>query len=76
MKRYWVYIVSNKSKRLYVGFTDDIIRRVFEHKQKIFPSSFIAQHVYDILVFYEEYHGCSAPRCARRTSRDGAGRRS
>jgi putative endonuclease len=55
MKRYWVYIMSNKSRRLYVGFTDDIIRRVIEHKEKIFPSSFTAQYVYDMLVFYEEY---------------------
>lgn len=55
MKRYWVYIMSNKSRRLYVGFTDDIIRRVIEHKEKVFPSSFTAQYVYDMLVFYEEY---------------------
>ena len=55
MKRYWVYIVSNKSRKLYVGFTDDIFRRVIEHKEKIFPSSFTAQYVYDMLVFYEEH---------------------
>ena len=55
MKRYWVYIVSNKSRRLYTGFTDDLVRRVIEHKEKIFPSSFTAQYVYDMLVFYEEY---------------------
>jgi putative endonuclease len=55
MKRYWVYIMSNKSRRLYVGFTDDIFRRVIEHKEKIFPNSFTAQYVYDLLMFYEEY---------------------
>lgn len=55
MKRYWVYIMSNKSRRLYVGFTDDIFRRTIEHKEKLFPSSFTAQYVYDVLVFYEEY---------------------
>jgi putative endonuclease len=55
VKRYWVYIVSNKSRRLYTGFTDDLVRRVIEHKEKIFPSSFTAQYVYDMLVFYEEY---------------------
>jgi putative endonuclease len=55
MNRYWVYIMSNKSRRLYVGFTDDIIRRVIEHKEKIFPSSFTAQYVYDMVVFYQEY---------------------
>jgi len=55
VKRYWVYIVSNKSRRLYTGLTDDLVRRVIEHKEKIFPSSFTAQYVYDMLVFYEEY---------------------
>ena len=57
MKRYWVYIMSNKSRRLYVGFTDDLFRRTIEHKEKLFPSSFTAQYVYDMLVFYEEYSG-------------------
>ena len=47
--------MSNKSRRLYTGFTDDLFRRVIEHKEKIFPSSFTAQYVYDMLVFYEEY---------------------
>jgi putative endonuclease len=47
--------MSNKSRRLYTGFTDDLVRRVIEHKEKIFPSSFTAQYVYDMLVFYEEY---------------------
>ena len=55
MRRYWAYIMSNKSRRLYAGFTDDIYRRVIEHKEKIFPNSFTAQYVYDMLVFYEEY---------------------
>lgn len=51
MKRYWVYIMSNKSRRLYTGFTDDMFRRTIEHKEKRFPNSFTAQYVYDILVF-------------------------
>ena len=55
MCRYWAYIMSNKSRRLYTGFTDDMCRRSFEHKYKIFPNSFTAQYVYDMLVFYEEY---------------------
>ena len=55
MKSYWVYIMSNKSRRLYAGFTDDLYRRVFEHKEKIFPSSFTAQYTYDVLVYFEEF---------------------
>jgi putative endonuclease len=55
MKRYWCYIMSNKSRRLYVGFTDDLFRRVIEHKEKLFWGSFTARCTFDMLVFYEEY---------------------
>jgi putative endonuclease len=47
--------MSNKSRRLYVGFTDDLVGRVREHKEKLFPSSFTAQYVFDMLVFYEQH---------------------
>ncbi|HEY6308504.1 MAG TPA: GIY-YIG nuclease family protein [Candidatus Angelobacter sp.] len=55
MKRFWCYIMSNKSRRLYVGFTDNLVGRVIEHKEKLFPSSFTAHYEFDMLVFYEEY---------------------
>jgi len=55
MKRFWCYIMSNKSRRLYVGFADNIVGRTVEHKEKLFPSSFTAQYVYDMLVYYEEF---------------------
>lgn len=34
MKRYFVYILSNASRTLYVGFTNDLERRVHEHRAK------------------------------------------
>ena len=35
---YWVYIITNKPKGvLYTGMTNDLNRRVFEHKQKSVP---------------------------------------
>jgi len=55
MKHFWCYIMSNKSRRLYTGFTDNIVSRTAEHKEKLFPSSFTAQYVFDLLVYYEEY---------------------
>jgi putative endonuclease len=54
MKRYWSYIMSNKSRRLYTGFTDDLAGRVIEHKQKMYPTGFTARYVFDMLVWYEE----------------------
>lgn len=36
MKQYFVYILTNKtSKVLYTGVTNDLQRRIFEHKHKM-----------------------------------------
>jgi putative endonuclease len=61
MKTYFVYIMSNKSRRLYVGFSSDLSARVFKHKNKWFEDSFTARYSFDMLVYYEAY---SNPRQA------------
>ena len=55
-KRYlfFVYIMSNKSRRLYTGVTNDIHRRAFEHKHKR-VRGFTACYCFDMLVYYEEF---------------------
>ena len=54
MKQFWVYIISNKSRRLYTGMTSDLAARVIEHKLKLYSDSFTARYCYDTLVWYEE----------------------
>jgi putative endonuclease len=50
-----VYIMTNKSDRvLYTGVTNDLVRRVFEHKEKRVPG-FTKRHNVDKLVYYESY---------------------
>jgi len=33
--QYFVYVMSNRTHVLYVGMTNDLMRRVFEHKRKL-----------------------------------------
>jgi putative endonuclease len=68
--------MSNKSRRLYVGFTDDLVSRVIQHNEKLFPGSFTARYTFDMLVFYEEYAEAGSAECAKRKSKAGAARRS
>jgi putative endonuclease len=54
MKRYFVYVMSNKSRRLYTGITSKLQKRVFEHKSKLIDG-FTSRHSFDMLVYYEEF---------------------
>src|SRR5262249_50931459 len=54
LKQYFVYIMSNKSRRVYVGITSKLFRRVFQHKNKLLPG-FTARYNFDMLVYYEEF---------------------
>jgi putative endonuclease len=50
---YYVYVLANRnSKTLYVGVTNDLVRRVYEHKQKL-VDGFTKKYCIDILVYYE-----------------------
>ena len=54
-KQYFVYIMTNKNNStLYTGVTNDLKRRVYEHKNKMFES-FTKKYNTDKLVFYEVY---------------------
>jgi putative endonuclease len=51
---YWVYMLASHSHRLYIGVTNDLKRRLIEHKTKE-SDGFTAQYNIDKLVFYEYY---------------------
>lgn len=53
-KIYFVYIMSNRSKTLYVGVTNSLIRRVREHKVGM-GSQFTARYRLDRLVYFERF---------------------
>ena len=54
MKRYYVYILTNKDNHvLYIGVTSSLVKRVFEHKNKL-AEGFTKKYNINKLVFYEE----------------------
>jgi putative endonuclease len=53
MREYFVYMLSNKYHNvLYIGFTNNIRRRVHEHKRKL-VDGFTSKYNCNILVWYE-----------------------
>jgi putative endonuclease len=55
MKRvFHVYILSNVSKMLYIGVTNDLQRRTYEHKHKLVPG-FSATYNFHRLVYFEPF---------------------
>ena len=52
--QYYVYILTNNNKTVvYTGVTNDLIRRVYEHKQHFDKSSFTSRYNVDNLVYFE-----------------------
>ena len=52
---FYVYILTNRINRvLYTGVTNDLVRRMYEHRNHLDKSSFTAQYNVDKLVYYEE----------------------
>jgi len=52
MKSYFVYIMASKTKVLYVGMTDILARRVFEHKSGL-VDGFTKRYNVNKLVYFE-----------------------
>ncbi len=51
---YFVYIMTNRSMTLYTGVTNNLMRRVREHKTGI-GSRFTAKYKLDRLVYFERF---------------------
>lgn len=52
---YYVYILTNANKNLiYIEVTNNLIRRVYEHKHLLDKGSYTARYNIDQLVYFEE----------------------
>ena len=53
MRSYWVYILASAHRTLYVGVTNDLEKRLFEHRQGL-TEGFTKKYNVDRLVYLEE----------------------
>ena len=52
LNEYYIYIMSNVSRTLCLGVTNDLQRRVYQHKQKL-SSGFTRKYNLTLLVYFE-----------------------
>ena len=51
---YYVYLMTNSNKNvLYTGVTNDLVRRVYEHKNHLDKGSFTDRYNIEYLVYFE-----------------------
>lgn len=56
MKQYYVYILTNFTNTvLYTGVTNDLVRRIFEHKNKL-ADGFTTKYNVNKLVYFEIFY--------------------
>lgn len=53
MAHWFVYIISNNAHTLYVGATNNLPKRIHEHKTKKYATSFTAKYTFDRCVYFE-----------------------
>jgi putative endonuclease len=71
-KQFFVYMMTNGPKPavLYTGVTGDLLRRVWQHKNKLIPG-FTSRYNLTRLVYYERFFSRMRPFLAKRNSKAG-----
>lgn len=52
-KLYYIYIMSNTSRMLYTGVTNNLLRRVYEHKKKLVAGYTYTYNIHKLVYFDE-----------------------
>jgi putative endonuclease len=54
-RAYWVYILASRPRgTLYVGMTNDLVRRIYLHRESLVPG-FTKRYGVKLLVYYEQH---------------------
>ena len=67
----FVYILASKTRRLYVGVTNDLVRRVWEHRMEVVPG-FTRRYGIKRLVYYEQIESPETAICREKQVKDYA----
>ncbi len=54
MREFFVYIIANPKRTIYTGVTNNLERRMWEHRERINPG-FASEHGCDLLVHAETF---------------------
>lgn len=54
MSAYYIYIIGNDRPTLYIGVTNNLIRRIYEHKQE-FVAGFTKKYHLKKLLYFETF---------------------
>jgi putative endonuclease len=72
MKSYYIYILTNKNNSvLYVGLTNDFVRRIWEHKSKMIEG-FTKKYNIDKLVYYEKFDDTNSASAREKQLKTGS----
>jgi putative endonuclease len=67
-----IYIMTNKNNTvLYVGVTQDLIARIFQHKSRTDVKSFTYKYNLDKLVYFETFHSIEEAICREKQLKAG-----
>ena len=55
MKQYYIYILSSKSKTLYIWVTNNLVKRIYEHRYKL-ARWFTSLYNINRLIHYEIFN--------------------
>ncbi|MGH7916680.1 MAG: GIY-YIG nuclease family protein [Candidatus Binataceae bacterium] len=68
-RQYYVYIMASPSRTLYTGMTNDLERRVAEHRESL-DGTFTARYHVNRLVYFEEFLTSKRQLSLKSRSRD------